>query len=128
MARHLKTGMTDEARASEDAKVRQTVEGILGDIEARGDAAVREYSMRFDSWSPEIQEAVMAAGAEVQGWTYERASALDTELRDKLVGLGSRPSYRAVFTIRDDTVHVLTVRRGSQEPLHSVDLPDDWTN
>lgn len=49
------------------------------------------------------------------------------EIRDKLIGLGSRPSYRAVFTIRDDAVHVLTVRRRAQEPLHSVDLPEDWT-
>ena len=48
------------------------------------------------------------------------------ELRDKLIGLGSRRSYRAVFTSRNDTVHVLTVRRGSQQPLHPLDLPEDW--
>ena len=52
MARYLKTGITDEARASEDAKVRDTVERILADIDARGDAAVREYSEKFDKWSP----------------------------------------------------------------------------
>ena len=33
------------------------------------------------------------------------------EIRDKVVGLGSRPGFRAVFTIKDDTVYVLTVRR-----------------
>ena len=29
------------------------------------------------------------------------------EIRDKLLGLGSRPGYRAVFTIKADTVYVL---------------------
>ena len=48
MPRYLKTGISDDARADADAKVRRTVEGILGAIEARGDAAVRECSERFD--------------------------------------------------------------------------------
>ena len=50
MARHLKKGRDAEARAEDDAKVRATVEGILADIAARGDAAVREMSVRFDKW------------------------------------------------------------------------------
>ena len=50
MARHLKKGRDAEARAEDDAKVRATVEGILADIAARGDAAVRELSIRFDKW------------------------------------------------------------------------------
>ena len=33
------------------------------------------------------------------------------EIRDKLLGRGSRPSYRAVFTIKDDTVYVLVWRQ-----------------
>ena len=53
MARHLKTGISDDAKAEADAKVRQTVEDILAQIETRGDAAVREYSERFDRWSPD---------------------------------------------------------------------------
>jgi len=52
MARYLKTGITDEARADADSKVRATVEGIIADVEKRGDAAVREYSQRFDRWEP----------------------------------------------------------------------------
>ncbi len=50
MARHLKRGRDAEAVAEDDAKVRSTVEGILADIKARGDAAVREMSIRFDRW------------------------------------------------------------------------------
>jgi sulfopropanediol 3-dehydrogenase len=50
MARFLKRGRDADAVADDDAKVRATVEGILADIKARGDAAVRELSIRFDKW------------------------------------------------------------------------------
>ena len=52
MIRYLKRGKDAQIRADDDTKVRQTVEGILKDIEARGDDAVREYSRKFDSWDP----------------------------------------------------------------------------
>jgi plasmid stabilization system protein ParE len=47
------------------------------------------------------------------------------EIRDKLLGLGSRPSFRAVFTIQGDTVYVLTVRRAAQDTLRpdQIDSP-----
>ena len=50
MARWLKRGLDAAAVAAEDAKVRAVVEGILADIEKRGDAAVRELSRKFDKW------------------------------------------------------------------------------
>ena len=53
MAKDLKRGQDSRAVAANDAKVRATVEGILADIESRGDAAVRDLSERFDKWSPE---------------------------------------------------------------------------
>jgi len=34
------------------AAVRETVTAIIADVRERGDEAVREYSRRFDSWSP----------------------------------------------------------------------------
>ena len=52
MAEHLKRGKPAEARAEDDARVRATVEGILADIEARGDAAVRDLSEKFDGYAP----------------------------------------------------------------------------
>ena len=52
MARHLKRGRDAKEVAANDAKVRATVEGILSDVEARGDAALRELSEKFDKWSP----------------------------------------------------------------------------
>src|SRR5690349_24562615 len=52
MARHLKRGMDATAIKAADAKVRETVEQILADIDARKDAAVRDLSRKFDDWSP----------------------------------------------------------------------------
>ena len=53
MIRILKHGATEAEKTEADRKVRQTVEAILDDIAARGDAAVRELSARFDKWEPE---------------------------------------------------------------------------
>lgn len=53
MAKYLKEGISVEEAQTQDAKVRGIVEGILGDIESKGDAAIRDYSQKFDSWSPE---------------------------------------------------------------------------
>src|SRR5712691_11047041 len=52
MARNLKRGMDASAIKAADAKVRETVENILAEVEARRDAAVRELSQKFDNWSP----------------------------------------------------------------------------
>src|SRR5260370_4628239 len=52
MARYLKRGMDASAIKAADAKVRETVESILAEVEARRDAAVRELSQKFDNWSP----------------------------------------------------------------------------
>ncbi|MDB5473195.1 MAG: hisD [Devosia sp.] len=46
----LKRGKDVEERAEADRQVRATVETILGDIEKRGDAAIRELSHKFDKW------------------------------------------------------------------------------
>jgi sulfopropanediol 3-dehydrogenase len=53
MARYLKTGRDAGEVALDDAKTRQLVEGILADVEKRGDAAVRDLSAKFDNWSPD---------------------------------------------------------------------------
>jgi sulfopropanediol 3-dehydrogenase len=64
MIRFLKTGISAADDAAEQTKVRATVEGIIADVEKRGDAAVREMSEKFDKWSPEsfrLSEAEIAA-------------------------------------------------------------------
>jgi sulfopropanediol 3-dehydrogenase len=52
MAIHLKRRIAQSLTDEIDRKVRQTVEGILADVKKRGDAAVREYSEKFDKWTP----------------------------------------------------------------------------
>jgi len=52
MIRSIKTGQSAEAKAENSAQVRKTVEAILADIASRGETAVREYSEKFDKWSP----------------------------------------------------------------------------
>ena len=49
---YLKSGKPEAERAEDDAKVRKVVEDTLADIDARGDAAVRALSAKFDSYSP----------------------------------------------------------------------------
>jgi sulfopropanediol 3-dehydrogenase len=53
MAKYLKRGKSEDLKADDDASVRHTVEGILADIQKRGDAAVREMSIKFDKWDRE---------------------------------------------------------------------------
>jgi sulfopropanediol 3-dehydrogenase len=52
MAIYLKRGQEPEAIRAAGEQVSETVRGILADLEARGDEAVRAYSEKFDRWSP----------------------------------------------------------------------------
>ena len=53
MARYLKRGQPADVTAREDDRVRKAVEDIIADVGARGDRALRDYSERFDRWSPD---------------------------------------------------------------------------
>jgi sulfopropanediol 3-dehydrogenase len=73
MVRHLKSGQSAAAKAESSLQVRNTVEAILGDIAAHGERAMREYSEKFDKWSPpsfrlsekEIESCVCALPGQV---------------------------------------------------------------
>ena len=52
MATTLKRRIAQEVTDEMERKVRETVQSILADVKKRGDAAVREYSERFDKWAP----------------------------------------------------------------------------
>jgi sulfopropanediol 3-dehydrogenase len=101
MIRRIKSGQSAESKAENSAQVRATVERILADITARGDAAVREYSEKFDKWSPssfrlsdaQIEECVRAlpkqviadiefAQAQIRNFALaQRASLKDVEVQ-----------------------------------------------
>ena len=69
MPRYLKRGMDASAIKAADAKVRETVESILAQVEEKKDTAIRELSEKFDKWSPasfrlsasEIERLIKAA-------------------------------------------------------------------
>ncbi|HET7191405.1 MAG TPA: histidinol dehydrogenase [Pseudolabrys sp.] len=52
MPRWLKRGMDASSIKAADAKVRETVEAILAQVDERKDLAIRELSEKFDKWSP----------------------------------------------------------------------------
>src|ERR1700691_515272 len=64
MAKILKRGRNIEQSTTEARKVRDTVVSIIDDIETRGEAALREYSSRFDKWSP---TAFRLSASEIEG-------------------------------------------------------------
>src|SRR5882762_1804124 len=86
MPRHIKTaalaGQQDEA----DTKVRATVEAIIADVRARGDAAVRELSERFDQWSPASfrlsEDEIRALVAQVSPQTIDDIRFAQAQIRN----------------------------------------------
>lgn len=44
---------SDSAAPADATSVRDTVSSVIADIRSRGDVAVRDYSERFDRWSPD---------------------------------------------------------------------------
>ena len=50
--KYLKQGKTDADKAIDDAQVSEIVKNTLKAIEARGDEAVREFSEKFDNYTP----------------------------------------------------------------------------
>ena len=85
MIRYLKRGQSAAAHAADDAKVRTTVEGILADVEARGDDAVRQYSRQFDQWDPAdftlSQAAIEAAVKHLSAREVEDIRFAQTQVR-----------------------------------------------
>lgn len=76
-------------------------------------------------WYDAIIEAVGALG------TFPRSSPLadendeyEAELRCLLIGLGRHPTHRVLYTIRDDTIVVLTVRHVARDRVDAEDLGD----
>ncbi|MDJ0640989.1 MAG: histidinol dehydrogenase [Paracoccaceae bacterium] len=82
---HLKQSKPESEKKEEDAKVRATVEATLADIEARGDAAVRELSQKFDNYAPESfrlsQSEIEAAMSRVSPRDMEDIKFAQTQIR-----------------------------------------------
>ena len=87
--RYLKESKSQSERREDDAKVKGIVEDTLRDIEARGDAAIRELSEKFDEYSP--------ASFKCQGLEgFAMVSIRTNKPRILKVGRRSRPRFATV--------------------------------
>ena len=69
-----------------DAGVNETVNRIIADIRARGDAALIEYTGRFDGWTPDGPSALQLPAARLaQAW-----ACIDAAQRDALARAAER--------------------------------------
>src|ERR1700744_5656942 len=73
MHRYLKTA--EREPLASDPEIAKAVAGILTAVEERGEAAVREFSNRFDNWSP---KRFTVSDEEIA----EAARSIPDELRD----------------------------------------------
>ncbi|GHC60183.1 histidinol dehydrogenase [Neogemmobacter tilapiae] len=71
----LKRGKPEAERAADDAQVRATVETVLADIAANGDAAIRALSVKFDKYDP---PAFRLTPSEIEA-AMQKVSARDIE-------------------------------------------------
>ena len=86
MAEYLKRGKPEAERAEDDAKTRNIVEGILADIQTRGDAAVKELSAKFDGYEPAAfrltQSEIEAAMQQVSTREMDDIRFAQTQIRN----------------------------------------------
>jgi sulfopropanediol 3-dehydrogenase len=75
MATYLKKSISTLEAQKKDASVRRSVEEILDAVDRRGDAAVREFSARFDNWSPSRFRLTAAEIAELMAGLPEQTIA-----------------------------------------------------
>lgn len=53
MKQYIKKGLSRSVRRQSEVSVEATVREMIGDIEKRGDEAVRDYSLKLDQWNPD---------------------------------------------------------------------------
>ncbi|WP_425992804.1 histidinol dehydrogenase [Brevundimonas sp. TWP2-3-2] len=86
MVRWLKEGRSVEAVKADGARVRETVERMLGDIEAEGLEAVRRYSRDLDRWDREdfrlSEDEIRAAYAALSERTVDDIRFAQAQVRN----------------------------------------------
>jgi sulfopropanediol 3-dehydrogenase len=96
----IKEGISASDAAVADRKVRDTVSDILDNIRLRGDEAVREYSTKFDRWSPPSYR--LTAG-EIEG----HIASLSKEVLDDI--RFAQAQIRNFARIQRDSLHDVEV-------------------
>jgi sulfopropanediol 3-dehydrogenase len=103
MATFLKKGVSSEEVQTQDVKVRGIVEDILQQIDSRGDAAVREYSQKFDHWSP---ESFRLSRAQIDACYEELAPQVIDDIRfaQEQVGNFARIQRASMVDVEQETL------------------------
>jgi sulfopropanediol 3-dehydrogenase len=82
----IKEGKSKEEVSKNDSEVSKIVGEAIKDIEVRGDEAVREYSEKFDKWSPEsfrlTEEQIKEIVAKVPEHTIEDIKFAQKNIRE----------------------------------------------
>src|SRR6202795_1132438 len=86
MPRHIKPAALAGTQDEADARTRATVEAIIADVRARGDAAVRELLEKFDKWSPAsfrlLEGEIGALVAQVSPQTIDDIKFAQAQIRN----------------------------------------------
>jgi sulfopropanediol 3-dehydrogenase len=90
--------MDTSAIKAADAKVRDTVEEILADIDARKDAAVRELSRKFDNWSPASFKLAPSEVERAIGQVHKRDLDTTSDSRKRRCATSHRSKERRYAT------------------------------
>jgi len=114
MATWLKRGAKSGEKAATDRKVRDTVETILADLETRGDAAVRELSIKFDKWD---RDDYRLSKTEIQGCIDQLSKQ---ELKDIEF---AQTQVRNFAQIQRDSIHDVEVETLPGVVLGHKNLP-----
>ena len=94
------------------------------DIDRNADWWADHYSTEQAlMWSDKVYDQIdtLSEFPESHSLSFENED-FPFEIRDMLVGLGSKRRYRAVFTIRENDVFVLTVRAAEEGHLRPTDV------
>ncbi|MBI3837036.1 MAG: type II toxin-antitoxin system RelE/ParE family toxin [Planctomycetia bacterium] len=74
-------------------------------------------------WYNEFARALVILAENPERWPLSAESGVfPVEIRDLRFGAGSRPTHRAVFTIRDGLILVLAIRHLAQRALETDDF------
>jgi len=101
--RYLKKGKSVDEKAQADAKVQDTVKGILADIAERKDAAVRDLSQSFDGWNPDDFRLSGAQIEEIVATLPEQAVD-DIKFAQKQIGRFAQAQRNALQDVEIETI------------------------
>ena len=103
MEQWLKRGQDEAKGIAADKRVRETVEGILADIGSRGDAAVRELSVRFDKWD---RDSYRLSEREIEGCLSRltKRDIADIEFAQTQVRTFARHQREAIRDVEVETL------------------------